>query len=97
MVAVRQIRARLYVSRAHRMNTKLTLRLDEEVIRRAKSYSREVDKPVSRLVEDYFVALTAPRKPRRELSPIVSRLRGSLAGAQVDESDYRRHLLEKHS
>lgn len=79
------------------MNTKLTLRLDEEVIRRAKSYSREVGKPVSRLVEDYFVALTAPRQPRRELSPIVRRLRGCLAGAQVDESDYRRHLLEKHS
>jgi len=79
------------------MNTKLTLRLDEEVIHRAKSYSREVGKPVSRLVEDYFIALTAPRRPRRELSPIVRRLRGSLAGAQVDERDYRRHLLEKHS
>lgn len=78
------------------MNTKLTLRLDEEVIERAKTYSREVGKPVSRLVEDFFVVLTAPREPGRELSPIVRRLRGSLAGAEVDEGDYRRYLLEKH-
>ncbi len=78
------------------MNTKLTLRLDENVIHRAKSYSRKVGKPVSRLVEDYFIALTAPREPRKELSPIVRRLRGTLSGVNIDEDDYRNHLLDKH-
>ena len=36
------------------MNTKLTLRLDDELIREAKEYSQETGKSVSRLVEDYF-------------------------------------------
>ena len=78
------------------MDTKLILHLDEDVIRRAKIYSQEVGKPVSRLVSDYFVALTGPRESRRPFSPIVSRLRGARAGPSVDESDYRRYLPEKH-
>lgn len=78
------------------MKTKLTLRLDRDVVQRARTYSQEVGKPVSRLVEDYFVALTAPRERPQGLSPIVRRLRGSLSGAAVDEEDYRRFLLEKH-
>jgi hypothetical protein len=79
------------------MNTKLTLRLDEDLIRRAKRYSRATGKPVSQLVADYFVALTgrdAGAAP--PLPPLVRSLKGSLAGAAVDEKDYRRHLEEKH-
>lgn len=40
------------------MNTKLTLRMDESVIRGAKRYSARVGKPVSRIVEEY---LAGPR------------------------------------
>jgi hypothetical protein len=78
------------------MNTKLTLRLDDEVIRRAKDYAREVGKPVSRLVEDYFVAVTTVQPTAAELPPLVQSLRGVLAGTFEDEEDYRRHLEEKH-
>ena len=78
------------------MNTKLTLRLDKDVIRRAKEYSQEVGKPVSRLVEDYFRAVTSSREHDQDLPPRVKSLRGCIAGSGVDEDDYRRHLEEKY-
>jgi hypothetical protein len=79
------------------MQTKLTLRIEEELIERAKSYARRSGKSVSRLVSDYLEMLPEPgrRQPRR-LTPIVESLRGSLAGSGLDEDDYRRHLEEKH-
>ncbi|MCH9650327.1 MAG: antitoxin [Deltaproteobacteria bacterium] len=78
------------------MNTKLTLRLDEDIIRRAKEYSKEVGKPVSRLVEDYFRVVTSPNLPQEDLPPLVKSLRGCIEGSGVDEEDYRRHLEEKY-
>ena len=36
------------------MKTKLTLRLDDQLIRKAKDYSDRSGKSVSRLVADYF-------------------------------------------
>ena len=79
------------------MNAKLTLRLHDELIRKAKSHARRVGKPVSRIVEDYFAVLTAPpRSEPAEPSPKVRSLRGILRGADVDEETYRRHLEEKY-
>lgn len=79
------------------MNAKLTLRLDDELIRKAKAHARQIGKPVSKLVEDYFAVLTAPRRRRRsELTPRVRRLKGIMRGADVDEETYRRHLEDKY-
>ncbi len=86
----------LYVAGA-RMNTKLTLRLDDELIRKAKAHARRVGKPVSQIVEEYFAVLTAPPgRGRAELTPRVRRLKGILRGADVDEETYRRHLEAKY-
>lgn len=79
------------------MATKLTLRIDEKLIERAKSHAQRTGKSVSRMVEDYFELLPDPGQiGHRPLPPIVSSLRGILRGANVDEEDYRRHLEEKH-
>jgi hypothetical protein len=78
------------------VNTKLTLRLDDELIDRAKRHSAKSGKSVSRLVSDYFALIDA-ELPSTEVTPRVRSLRGSLAGSGLDESDYRRHLEEKHS
>lgn len=79
------------------MNTKLTLRLDDELIRRAKAHAGRIGKPVSKLVEDYFAVLTAPRRRgSSELTPRVRRLKGILRGADVDEETYRRHLEDRY-
>jgi len=79
------------------MQTKLTLRLEDKLIRRAKIYARRSGKSVSELVADLFSRLSAPDSaPQRELTPVVRRLAGSLAGSSVDKADYRKHLEDKY-
>ena len=69
--------------------TKLTLRLDEGLIDRAKSYALEQDRSLSQLVADYFAHLTvmpkATGKARpmgksadQTAGPITTGLRGAL-------------------
>jgi len=79
------------------MNTKLTLRMDADLIEAAKRRAEASGASVSRLVADYFALLTAEdRHPASELTPRVRELRGSLRGAGLDEDDYRRHLEEQY-
>jgi hypothetical protein len=79
------------------MQTKLTLRLDEALIRRAKRYSSRTGKSVSRLVAEYFTLMDATDAAvEPDLTPRVRSLLGALAQAGVDEQDYRRHLEAKH-
>jgi hypothetical protein len=77
------------------MNTKLTLRMDEALIERAKLHSGRSGKSLSRLVSDFFSAIDAPSVPA-DITPRVRSLMGALQNAPVDEADYRRHLEEKH-
>jgi hypothetical protein len=79
------------------MTTKLTLRIDEKLIERAKSHAQRTGKSVSKMVEDYFELLPDPEQAEhRSLSPIVSSLQGILRNANVDVEGYRRHLEQKH-
>ncbi len=82
------------------MQTKLTLRLEQRLIRRAKAYARRTGKSVSELVAEFFGRLDAPTgepvAPRDAQSPAVQSLVGALAGTRLDEDDYREHLAEKH-
>ena len=79
------------------MNTKLTLRLDDELINRAKRYSDRSGKSVSQLVADYFALIETDEPiPGTELTPRVRSMIGSLKGASTTEEDYRCHLEEKH-
>lgn len=77
--------------------TKLTLRLDEDLIVRAKQYARRTGKTLSQVVADYFRLLTAYEPEAKGETPIVQSLKGSLRGADVDRNDYRRHLREKYT
>jgi len=79
------------------MQAKLTLRIDEKLVRRAKAYARRTERSVSRMVADYF-ALLGSRMERREarLTPRVRSLKGSLRGARASKEDYRRYLAEKY-
>ena len=83
------------------MNTKLTLRLDEDLIERAKRYSDASGKSLSKLVADYFALIeSTPDERSGVLPPKVRALLGALApasgGPSADEGEYRRHLEEKH-
>jgi hypothetical protein len=77
------------------MNTKLTLRLDDKLITSAKRHSAESGRSISQLVADFF-ALIDMESGEVEVTPRVRSLRGVLAGAGLDESDYKRHLEEKY-
>lgn len=77
------------------MNTKLTLRLDKDLINAAKSYGKAHGKSVSQLVADYFTALKQPM-PERPLSPLVARLKGIAKGAEFEKDDYREYLAKKY-
>ncbi len=79
------------------MHTKLTLRLDEELVRRAKAHARARGRSVSGLVADYFAQLEGTTDAAGvTLTPRVRSLFGALAGARVDEAAYREHLERKH-
>ena len=82
------------------MQTKLTLRLDERLVRRAKAHAKREGKSLSQVVADYFSLLKQPGGGNGEAeaaAPLTQSLRGILRGAEVDEEDYRRHLDEKYS
>jgi hypothetical protein len=78
------------------MQTKLTLRLEDDLIRRAKSHARRRGTSVSKMVADFFALLDdAAEAGEDELSPTVRDLLGVLKDTGLDESDYRRYLEEK--
>ena len=82
------------------MSKKLTLRLDEEAIERAKRYASRRGTSVSKLVQRFFERLEDEDDrdgERVEESELVASLRGLLADAdeEVDEEDYYDHLWEK--
>lgn len=77
---------------------KLTLRLEKDLIEKAKRHARERGTSVSSMVAGFFDRLERPDDGVP--GQITSRLRGSLKpadGRQIsDEEDYLRHLEEKH-
>jgi hypothetical protein len=79
------------------MQTKLTLRLDDALVRRAKRYSSRSGRSISRLVSDYFQLIdSAPDAESGELTPRVRSLLGALAERGGSEEDHKRHLEQKH-
>lgn len=72
---------------------KLTLSVDERVVRRAKRYANAVGTSVSSLVERYLDTLTKPLDDA-ESPPVLRALRGAARG--VDPESHRRHLLRKY-
>ena len=60
------------------MATKLTLTIEEEVIRAAKTYAKKKGRSVSDLVETYLKNLAGNNKTADDLSPQVKRLIGSV-------------------
>ena len=79
------------------MKQTLTLRIEDKLIYRAKSYAKKRGKSVSQIVAGYFSKLDDnPKEETSELTPIVQSLKGSLKGANVGKKDYHKYLEEKH-
>jgi hypothetical protein len=82
------------------MDTKLTLKLDSQVIERAKSYARKKNTSLSKLIEAYLQFLTSGSKPDLEgITPLVKSLSGVLDATKLSNNDdaYKKHLTKKYS
>ena len=82
------------------MDAKLTLKLDKAVIEQAKSYAKEQETSLSRLIENYLSVLTSKEKKLEDtkLSPLVKSLSGSVKVAEDFDFDKTRfeYLSEKY-
>lgn len=79
------------------MQTKLTLRVDKAVVRKAKLLARQKGTSVSRIFGDYISRETEVF-PEEELPPITSSMLGIIKreGVEIDEDSHKKHLEEKY-
>ena len=82
------------------MDAKLTLKLDQEIIEKAKKYASNKKLSLSRLIENYLNSLTTDRTMDNEIeiSPFIKSLRtGVKIPADLDyKKEYGDYLSEKY-
>jgi len=79
------------------MQTKLTSRLEDDLIKKAKALAHQRGKSLSKLVTDYFNFIASKElQSETELPPIVKSLYGSLANVNINEADYKEYLQGKY-
>lgn len=74
--------------------SKLTLSVDEHVVKRAKRYAARRGTSVSRLVERYLSLVSRPPLSTEEDPPALRMLRGAAKGIAAEE--YGHHLVRKY-
>jgi Family of unknown function (DUF6364) len=76
------------------MNTKLTLKLDQEIIEKAKHYASEKKLSLSRIIENYLNSLTSDKTNNDiQISPFVKSLSSGISipadyDYKKDRADY---------
>jgi hypothetical protein len=82
------------------MDTKLTLKLNQEIIEKAKSYAAQKKMSLSRIIENYLNSLTNEKVTNHsiEISPFVKSLKsGTKIPVDLDyKKDYSEKLISKH-
>lgn len=82
------------------METKLTLRLNDNVIERAKSYARSHKISLSKMIENYLDSITKQEDDVKKISitPLVESLSGVIdLPADFDyRKEYRDYIDEKY-
>jgi hypothetical protein len=82
------------------MDTKLTLKLNQEIIEKAKIYASQKKISLSRIIENYLNSLTIDSNSENsiEISPFVKSLRSGIEiPSDIDyKKDYFDHLKEKY-
>ncbi len=74
------------------MNSKLTLTIEQSIIKKAKRYAKEKGRSLSDIIENYLKVITNDRKSEIELTPIVKSLRGSFKAPE--DFDYKKELTK---
>ncbi|WP_178989369.1 DUF6364 family protein [Winogradskyella schleiferi] len=80
------------------MDTKLTLKLNQEIIEKAKAYASNRKMSLSRIVEAYLQSLTSEITSEFEISPFVRSIStGTKIPADLDyKNEYSDYLTEKY-
>ena len=80
------------------MDTKLTLKLDKEIINRAKLYAESKKISLSKLIESYLQVLTKESSSKETITPLVESLSGviELPKKYDDKVDYTDYLTKKY-
>ncbi|MFN6039386.1 MAG: DUF6364 family protein [Bacteroidota bacterium] len=80
------------------MDTKLTLKLDEDVIEKAKNYAKSRKTSLSNLIENYLQKLTSNKKSKRKITPVVKSLSGvvKLPRNYNVKKEYTDYLIKKY-
>lgn len=81
------------------MGTKLTLRMDEAVIRKAKRLASARKVSLSRMVSDYFKSLSVQHNEEAIDSPILQELTGILSPKTNNKkllNSYKKHIEDKY-
>jgi hypothetical protein len=80
------------------MDTKLTLKLNKEIIEKAKLYAESKQISLSKLIETYLNLLTKERLGKEKTTPLVDSLSGviELTSDYNDKDDYSDYLSEKY-
>ena len=80
------------------MDTKLTLKLNEDIIEKAKEYAKLKKTSLSDLIENYLQKLTSDKKSKNTITPLVKSLSGiiSLPEDYDDKKDYTDYLTNKY-
>ena len=80
------------------MDTKLTLKLNEDIIEKAKEYAKAKKTSLSDLIENYLQKLTSDKKANMKITPLVKSLSGviSLPKDYDDKKDYTDYLTNKY-
>ena len=81
------------------METKLTLKLDKDIITSAKEYAQKENKSLSYLVEEYFKGLIiSDDKKEGKLTPLVKELSGILKEKDIKnwKKEYIDYLERKY-
>jgi hypothetical protein len=64
------------INNTRAMTTKLTLTIEQEVIKTAKVYAQKKGKSLSELIENYLKTLTSNKIDEKDISPKVKELIG---------------------
>ena len=78
------------------MQTKLTLRIDDQLIIKAKEYAESNGKSLSQMVSDYFSFINRQQNVQ-DLPPITKALQGVLSDSKVEKESYEKYLEEKYT
>lgn len=80
------------------MNTKLTLKLDKDIIDKAKDYAHKHNTSLSQMVEKYFDSLVSKKNSNKKISLLVEELSGVIKPESANnyKNEYSTYLSDKY-